>query len=373
MICAFPFVRENPLTHKLQLTPCGHCIQCRINRRLVWTYRLTNEYRKWHYVGSFVTATYSDDKYDCLLGLNYSHIQKYFKRLRKAGYKFKYFVTGEYGSDTARCHWHILFFGIPSSERKRLFEFWNYCYYPRFTCEPITSSRIRYCLKYLDKENFSRGSWYDIVDEDPLFFAFDLSSGKLLFSKHGVQAPRSWCSHGLGQDNFIKRFPELFYSGTFNEGCKVYKPSKYQIELLSRNSLKFAIARSKWFDNNYSIQQEISKVGLKQFQYNNQIQSLNNEFSAIRDAHINGQSVSQENYFKLKAKSVSALDLLEEKQTEYNNKKYYIRALKMLSDASEGSRIDFIHKFDDLCQIYQGFDSYVRSLLSEEEFKAFFY
>lgn len=42
--------------------------------------------------------------------LTYSDIQKYFKRLRKAGFIFRYVVAGEYGSMKGRAHWHIIFF-----------------------------------------------------------------------------------------------------------------------------------------------------------------------------------------------------------------------------------------------------------------------
>ncbi|MDF0663412.1 hypothetical protein PYR67_29250 [Rhizobium sp. BC49] len=42
--------------------------------------------------------------------LSYSDVQKYFKRLRKAGYPCRYFVTGEMGSKKGRAHWHGIIF-----------------------------------------------------------------------------------------------------------------------------------------------------------------------------------------------------------------------------------------------------------------------
>lgn len=42
--------------------------------------------------------------------LQYTDVQKWFKRLRKAGYSFRYVAAGETGSKKGRCHWHVLFF-----------------------------------------------------------------------------------------------------------------------------------------------------------------------------------------------------------------------------------------------------------------------
>lgn len=42
--------------------------------------------------------------------LHYPDVQKYFKRIRKANFKFRYVVAGEYGDQKGRAHWHILVF-----------------------------------------------------------------------------------------------------------------------------------------------------------------------------------------------------------------------------------------------------------------------
>lgn len=41
--------------------------------------------------------------------LTYEDVQKFLKRLRELGFRFQYFVTGEYGSLNGRAHWHIIF------------------------------------------------------------------------------------------------------------------------------------------------------------------------------------------------------------------------------------------------------------------------
>ncbi|KKB09517.1 hypothetical protein VE26_06320 [Devosia chinhatensis] len=42
--------------------------------------------------------------------LTYSDVQKFLKLLRRHGYPVRYFVTGEYGSDKGRAHWHLILF-----------------------------------------------------------------------------------------------------------------------------------------------------------------------------------------------------------------------------------------------------------------------
>lgn len=80
--------------------------------------RLVGE-SKCHVNNSFVTLTYSDEHYPPDGGLDYRHVQLFFKRLRLAVGAFRFFVAGEYGEETGRCHWHALLFGVHFSDRVR--------------------------------------------------------------------------------------------------------------------------------------------------------------------------------------------------------------------------------------------------------------
>ena len=64
-------------------------------------------------------------KVSCMLNLTYSDaflpehgqlykddLQRFFKRLRKAGFKFRYVASGEYGDQSRRPHFHIALFGV---------------------------------------------------------------------------------------------------------------------------------------------------------------------------------------------------------------------------------------------------------------------
>jgi len=98
-----------------------------------------------------VTLTYRGDGLDTVL-LDYSDVQKFLKRLRKA-YSVRYIVAGEYGAKKGRAHWHcILFFkgAVPpvSFDRNFMWSFWphGFSYFQR-----PDYGGFAYVLKYLLK------------------------------------------------------------------------------------------------------------------------------------------------------------------------------------------------------------------------------
>jgi len=83
-----------------------------------WATRLYYESRL-HVVSKFVTLTYANAHLTFDKGtaqLVKSDLQKWFKRVRKAGYTLRYYAVGEYGSSTYRPHYHVILFGdVPDS------------------------------------------------------------------------------------------------------------------------------------------------------------------------------------------------------------------------------------------------------------------
>lgn len=59
-----------------------------------------------------LNLTYDDDNLPKYGQLVKADLQKFFKRLRKSGYKFRYVASGEYGEQTRRPHFHIALFGM---------------------------------------------------------------------------------------------------------------------------------------------------------------------------------------------------------------------------------------------------------------------
>lgn len=115
--------------------PCGKCIGCRLDYSRTWADRCVLEsldYPKelcW-----FLTLTYDENHIETekrslvsekgTLTLYPKDVQDFMKRLRRHWeYKYKaqnirFFLCGEYGSTTARPHYHLLLYGLPIFDLK---------------------------------------------------------------------------------------------------------------------------------------------------------------------------------------------------------------------------------------------------------------
>lgn len=69
-----------------------------------------------HEHNSFVTLTYDDEHVPQNLSVDKSEIQLFLKRVRKAGFKVRYYAVGEYGDVSERPHYHLALFGFQSCD-----------------------------------------------------------------------------------------------------------------------------------------------------------------------------------------------------------------------------------------------------------------
>lgn len=112
--------------------PCGKCIGCRIEYSRQWANRCMLELG-YHDSAYFVTLTYDDyhvptslygdpDTGECIPSLTLSKRdwQLFMKRLRRAfpEDKLRFFMSGEYGSETMRPHYHAIIFGLHLNDLK---------------------------------------------------------------------------------------------------------------------------------------------------------------------------------------------------------------------------------------------------------------
>ena len=74
-----------------------------------------------HKVSCMLNLTYNDSWLPEHGQLFKDDLQRFFKRLRKAGFKFRYVASGEYGDQTKRPHFHIALFGVDFSADRRIF------------------------------------------------------------------------------------------------------------------------------------------------------------------------------------------------------------------------------------------------------------
>lgn len=154
MECISPkYLHERDIT-----VPCGICPFCMATRRSDWSSRIHYE-RRLHLRSFFVTLTYADSHLIFKNGISQlsvptrdergkqvkqSHLQEWFKNVRKKGYKFRYYAVGEYGSHTFRPHYHVLVFGdVPEMVLRKA---WNY---GMVHIGQVTAGSVSYCLKYM--------------------------------------------------------------------------------------------------------------------------------------------------------------------------------------------------------------------------------
>jgi len=126
--------------------PCGRCAFCAIQKRSDWALRLHYEARK-HIGSKFITLTYANPHLKWKNGTSQlvkSDLQKFFKRVRKAGQAMRYYAVGEYGSKTFRPHYHVIMFGDINEEIVR--KSWPF---GQVHIGFVTMASVMYCLGYV--------------------------------------------------------------------------------------------------------------------------------------------------------------------------------------------------------------------------------
>lgn len=115
---------------KLLQIPCGQCIGCRLEYSRQWANRCMLELQ-YHDSAYFATFTYDDEHVPRTfygdpesgeaipaLTLDKRDFQLLMKRIRKRfpNDKIRFFMSGEYGSQTYRPHYHAILFGLHLSD-----------------------------------------------------------------------------------------------------------------------------------------------------------------------------------------------------------------------------------------------------------------
>lgn len=106
--------------------PCGHCVGCRLDKSRQWADRMMLELDH-SKTAIFVTLTYDPlnvpvacalDDGSVLFTLNKRDVQLFMKRLRRTfdGREIRFYLAGEYGSQTHRPHYHAILFGLSLSD-----------------------------------------------------------------------------------------------------------------------------------------------------------------------------------------------------------------------------------------------------------------
>lgn len=142
------------------MAACRKCNECINHRKRHWIGRMLAE-EQTSLATRFVTFTYGGgyDNVDAYW-INYKHLQLCFKRLRKAGHKFKYVSVGEHGGKFERAHFHVLFFWQNEPPKWELDERIHVKEWPHghILCEKPRSQQgcAVYLMDYLNKDNLQK-------------------------------------------------------------------------------------------------------------------------------------------------------------------------------------------------------------------------
>lgn len=167
MQCIAPIVliRDEPNAdgYYSDKVPCGKCATCQKRRAAQWIFRLQQELKR-STSAIFLTLTYEDEHVPLakvqghttdLMTLDYSHHQKFLKRLRKAAYKstqsLKYYAVGEYGENYERPHFHYILFNLEGYQKEELFlsSIWGK---GKIDIGTVTAQSMAYVTGYVNKK-----------------------------------------------------------------------------------------------------------------------------------------------------------------------------------------------------------------------------
>lgn len=216
-----------PIKAHGSLVACAYCPGCRSRRSATWAVRLEDEELCWDR-SCFLTLTISDEA--ALLPdapspsrLRRRDLQLFFKRLRRAGAKFKYYAVGEYGEKSARAHYHLVLFGLDKRDFVLLESCWKWGHVDIGRVEPAS---IRYVTGYVMKAPLGRL--------------------RLHAERNQEGPPFSVMSHGLGSKGARSRAHTITTQGVIRIGSRAVPPPRYYVNALSdAEKLSFLDARRR--------------------------------------------------------------------------------------------------------------------------------
>lgn len=223
--------------------------------------RLFFEYHA-HSTGAFVTLTYNDDNLPfavdeetglCIPTLVKKDLQLFMKRLRKlTGNGLRFFAVGEYGSTTARPHYHLLLFGYPYkfSIGKAISDSWKKGF---VSVGSITGASINYVTKYVliggvDPEFFDLLDRFD-AQRPFMFCSRRPFIGYDYLTDDMIDYHRKTGSLLLTRDGYKQPLPRIYRGKIFNE---------FTLRKLNEQMRQYAVLKSdkQWRD-------QVRKYGLK--------------------------------------------------------------------------------------------------------------
>lgn len=217
--------------------PCRKCTGCRLDHRTEWSLRMMHE-ASMHEDCQFVTLTYDDDHLPEDQSLDQTHMQKFFRRLRKefSPKKIRFVYSGEYGGQTSRPHYHAIIFGLelddlkkidknergePLYQSEKLEQIWGngYC-----IVGAVTHQSCGYVASYMLKDiegNYNKDEPYEIIDLE----TGEVRERRRPFARYSNRP-------GIGRSWFDEYHADCFPSDFITSKGKKYSVPGYYFRLL---------------------------------------------------------------------------------------------------------------------------------------------
>lgn len=144
--------------------PCRKCLPCRLNTAREKAIRCWHE-TKMHKDSIFLTLTYNDENLTTPY-LHYPDFQLFMKSLLERlnrdiqnpfeRIKIPYLVTGEYGEEKKRPHWHAILYNFRPEDAKKLYTTsrGDICYDSKFITDIWQKGKIEFGSVTLDSANY---------------------------------------------------------------------------------------------------------------------------------------------------------------------------------------------------------------------------
>lgn len=265
------FASLSPLVNGLHVVeefieiPCGHCHECRLAYSRQWADRLMLESLD-HEFKYFITLTYDDAHLPYMYDddgvvsdvptLNKKDVQLFVKRLRRfcdyhnLSDNIRFYCSGEYGTKTARPHYHLILFGLQLQDlafykrtklgfnlftSKMLTDLWSNGY---VVVGEFNWDTAAYCARYVMKKvNGLKAEEYFALGKNPEFAImsrkpgiarkwFD-ENGKIFLTEASV----------FIKDREIK--PNRYYAKLLGEACPDWKDERQCITKVLGESRHF--------------------------------------------------------------------------------------------------------------------------------------
>lgn len=247
---------KNPLIDRLRVqVPCGNCMDCKNQKRMAMWVRLHSEFTdcfKKNGTILYQTLTYNNNSIPTLLGdkdfkcFSKKDVQKFIKRVRSRlerhfptfdfPKRVHYFVSSEFGGNTHRPHYHILWF-VPNSYnyrwviRKIVDESWQFGFrhYGRNHGFVDSTGALHYCAKYICKDICEEDFFKKFVQKFRQTYTLDKDDEKRLLNR---ALPFYLLSNGIGLSLLNEISDEDLYKGRVflpdtHLGVKAYKLPLY--------------------------------------------------------------------------------------------------------------------------------------------------